>query len=325
MSYHPSYPNTTLPTAMAQPWHSPHAVPPNFPTYNGYPFHLPPDQTTDPLDMFHHNLLHHVGEHEGPKITYKGSPKLLPEIAPGYGWFSDGPQTFRYFPLEGRITDQNGVPILHVVHLTTGHIIHDLTTRAVVAKSFGYQKQHRWNLDTSSASVVLQKGNSFDLFVQTTAKTTPFYENLANTFHFNWGALLPPLDASYIVHTKTKQDIALVRNESEGTLNESYSMTTKGQHDILLLLLVLCHVADFVVEHCSEVERDTEQQKTKYHRQLVTLQKNINKWGIEPPPTIAAAPTHVPWSQPPFPARPHYYQTPPMIRPGVYASNPDIF
>jgi hypothetical protein len=134
------------------------------------------------------------------------------------------------------------------------------------------------------------RSTAYEVTLESNIKSVPFATSTSILLKANWGALLPPLQECFVILNTTGEDIAVIRNESGVSVHQSYSITIKPEHDALILLVLLCHVGDFVLQHCANIDKKTRGNLAVDQRSLDRLYKSLGKWGAEPPPAAICTP-----------------------------------
>lgn len=287
------------------------------------------DIPPDPLDLYHRNLLfsnavpleHAFGLRSAQTVVPKGHQvplEKVPEVLPGSGWFTGVPLTFRYIPNDRIITDERGMPVLRIFrNCESGIVLFDLNG-TTLAKSSGYQSTC-WNIEVPTMRGVLRRDqDAFGLGLYTYQKVAPFVDSASCILKLHCGSLLHPVDTACVTSQRTRENIAIIHNESGFSLHQAYSITIDSHNDALLYLLMLCHAADFVLEHCSKIDKTTRVQQEKDCKDLDRLQKQLGKkWGFQPQAAVYCHPHHTPQ---PYSAQPSF-----TLPQSNYISQPDAF
>jgi hypothetical protein len=228
---------------------------------------------TDHLDEYHRTL---IQAETTPRVwRYQGPPENL-SVRRGLGWVFPTPTTYSVEPASRRITDQNGVPILNILQSFGGFKLFDFKD-SVLAKSDGSKSV--WCMDTPSRKYALRKGfpTYYDLTIERSQKTMPLVYTSQNYYRGNWGALFPPICTACI--TDDNGDImATIQNYSGSEINSKFVLTVKEHENVLLYLLVTCHMVDFIVQHCANNSKTAEACAEQELDDLVALDESLQKW-----------------------------------------------
>jgi len=228
---------------------------------------------TDHLDEYHKTILN---ANANTRVwRYQGPPEEL-NVPRGLGWVFPVPSMFFLEPSQRRIVDQNGVPVLHILHTFGGFKLFDFND-TVLGKTDGSRTV--WCADTPSRKYALRKSfpTYYDFSIERSHKTMPLVNQATCVYRANWGALFPPICTASIMD-ETGDILASVTNMSGTDVNTRFQLSVRENENVLLFLLVACHMADFLVQHVADHNKTANANKEEEFANLQALDTTLERW-----------------------------------------------